>query len=286
MCIGIPMQVQRVEPGHALCAGRGEMRRVRTALVGEVAIGEWLLVFIDSAQERIGADRAREIDAALDLLQAVMNGNVDTDATGSVPLVEAAFDLPSRMSTDQLRALSGNTESTPSMITIDTPAADAADLIKLPVQAPKPVETSPLVERLASQHGAIWLDAQSIQPWAALGGDRVVLFAGDPVRFPEGQDVAVVLPELQRSFQGRFAIGIVPRELEEAVARRYGVQRWPSLLFLRDGGYVTLLAGMHDWDDYVREVGRALALPITRAPTIGIPVVSASSASSSDSSCH
>lgn len=114
MCIGIPMQVQRVEPGHAVCAGRGEMRRVRTALVGDVAIGEWLLVFIDSAQERLEADRAREIDATLDLLQAVMNGTADDDAAGRASPTAAAFELPSRMSADQLRALSGQaTESTP-----------------------------------------------------------------------------------------------------------------------------------------------------------------------------
>ena len=74
MCIGIPMQVARIEPGHAVCAGRGETRRVRTALVGEVALGEWLLVFIDSAQERLDPDRAQEITATLALLQDAMNG--------------------------------------------------------------------------------------------------------------------------------------------------------------------------------------------------------------------
>jgi len=159
----------------------------------------------------------------------------------------------------------------------------ADEPIKLPVQAPRPIEASPLVERLVNAHGAAWLDAENIQAWSALGGDRVVLFAGDPVRFPEGQDVAVVLPELQRSFPGRFAIGAVLRHLEDAVARRYGVQRWPSLLFLRDGQYVATLAGMLDWDVYLAEVARCLALPVSRAPTIGIPVVSAGAA---DSSCH
>ena len=103
MCIGIPMQVLATEPGHAHCVGRGETRRVRTALVGGVAPGEWLLVFIDSAQERIEATRAAEVNATLDLLQAAMSGDLvppDQDAP-------VAFDLPSRLSTAQLRALSG-----------------------------------------------------------------------------------------------------------------------------------------------------------------------------------
>jgi len=111
MCIGIPMQVARIEPGHAVCAGRGETRRVRTALVGEVALGEWLLVFIDSAQERLDPDRAQEITATLALLQDAMNG---------LPAMAAdtAFELPSSWTASQLRALAGTpvphaTESTP-----------------------------------------------------------------------------------------------------------------------------------------------------------------------------
>ncbi|WP_372656635.1 hydrogenase [Hydrogenophaga sp.] len=157
-------------------------------------------------------------------------------------------------------------------------------LVKLPVQPPKAVpQDSPLVQRLVTEFGATWVDEQSIQDWAALGGDRVVLFAGDAVRFPEGQDVAVVLPELRGAASRRFEIAVVPRQKEEALARRYGSNRWPTLLFLRDGQYVTTLSGMHDWDIYVREVERALALPVSRAPTIGIPVVSATVG---DAGCH
>jgi len=163
-------------------------------------------------------------------------------------------------------------------------AEDNSALVKLPVQPPRPVpETSPLIERLVSAHGATWVDENTIEAWAAEGGDRVVLFAGDAVQFPEGQDVAVVLPELQRCFPGRFKIAVVPRQIEQALARRYGSQRWPTLMFLRDGHYVTTLCGMHDWDEYVAEMAKALAMPISRAPTIGIPVVSATASSSS---CH
>ena len=109
MCIGIPMQVSRIEPGHALCSGRGETRRVRTALVGDVAPGEWLLVFIDSAQERLEPQRATEINATLDMLQSAMNGATQETA-------DAAFDLPSRWTTAQLRALSG----APSILTLES----------------------------------------------------------------------------------------------------------------------------------------------------------------------
>ena len=159
-------------------------------------------------------------------------------------------------------------------------------LVKLPVQPPKAeVGTSVLIEGLVTHHGATWVDETNIAAWAAEGGDRVVLFAGDPVQFPQGLDVAVVLPELQRSFLGRFQVGVVQRDKETALALRYGSQRWPTLMFMRDGHYVTTLSGMHDWDDFLREMQQALDMPLSRAPTIGIPVVSAAGAASA-SSCH
>lgn len=169
---------------------------------------------------------------------------------------------------------------------MNTETSGSETLVKLPVQPPRAAPPdSPLVQRLVADFGAAWVDETTVQDWAALGGDRVVLLAGDAVRFPEGQDVAVVLPELCSAASRHFEIAVVPRDREEALARRYGSNRWPTLLFLRDGRYVTSLPGMHDWDEYVNEVERALAMPVSRAPTIGIPVVSAN-ATSSDSSCH
>ena len=159
-------------------------------------------------------------------------------------------------------------------------------IVKLNVLAPKPrPATSPLITRLADSFGARWVDADSVAAWAAEGGDRVVLLAGEPVQFPEGLDVAVVLPELQRCVAQRFEIAVVERDKEDAVARRYGSQRWPTLLFLRDGDYVTTLSGMHDWDVFIERVTAALAAPKSRAPTIGIPLVNAAT-SASTSGCH
>lgn len=104
MCVGIPMQVLSITPGHALCFGRHQERRVRTALVGDVASGDWLLIFLDSAQERISAQRAQEIDATLDLLDAALQGQPIHPASDPN---DVGFELPSRMSREQLLALSG-----------------------------------------------------------------------------------------------------------------------------------------------------------------------------------
>lgn len=102
MCMGIPMQVISVSPGHALVSGRGEVKQVETALVGEPAPGDWLLVFLDSARERISAERAAEVDATLDLVADAMLGLDLSDPAG-----DPGFLLPSAMSAAQLAALTG-----------------------------------------------------------------------------------------------------------------------------------------------------------------------------------
>ncbi len=141
----------------------------------------------------------------------------------------------------------------------------------------------PVMQRLIDQFGATRIEADTLATFLDRPGTSVLLLAGDPVQFPEGLDVAVVLPELRSALAADFAIGVVAPDSQDAVARRYGSQRWPSLVFLRDGQYVTTLAGMHDWTDYLKLVEAALAMPVSRAPTIGIPVVSASASSTS---CH
>lgn len=130
-----------------------------------------------------------------------------------------------------------------------------------------------LIARLVERHGAQWAGAPDAAALAA-PGDCALLIAGDPVRFPEGLDVAVVLPELQRAFGARFRIAVAEPGAEDSLAARYGAQRRPALVFLRDGGYVATVSGMLDWDEYLRQVGAALALPVSRAPGVGIPVVS------------
>lgn len=133
----------------------------------------------------------------------------------------------------------------------------------------------PLVQRLIDANGATVVDPTTLDDWMARPGEHVLLFGGDPVRFPEALDVAVVLPELRTAFAERFDIGVIPRDHEDALARRFGVQRWPSLVLLRSGGYLATVSGMQDWTDYLAAIRDALEREVTRAPTVGIPVVAA-----------
>ncbi len=100
MCMGLPMQVQDAGDAWADVVRQGQLRRVRTALVGPLSAGDWVLVHIDSAIERLSPERAAEVDAALALVNAVMSGeapNTDNDP----------FSLPSAMSAADLARLTG-----------------------------------------------------------------------------------------------------------------------------------------------------------------------------------
>jgi hydrogenase-1 operon protein HyaE len=148
------------------------------------------------------------------------------------------------------------------------------------------VEAHPLLAQLVARHGQ-WVDAETIASWRdQQQGDHVLLFAGDPVRFPEALDVAVVLPELQKASKSSgkpFSIAVAVPFGAEALALKFGSNRWPTLMFFRDGQYVTTLSGMHDWSDYLNLLAQALAMPVGRAPTVGIPVVSATAG---NTTCH
>lgn len=100
MCIGIPMKVAEPMGLTARVSGRNGSELVDLRLVGEVERGQWLLVFQGAARERLDAQRAAEIDAALDLLQAGLAGEHDVARPA-----DPGFALPSAMSAEELAAL-------------------------------------------------------------------------------------------------------------------------------------------------------------------------------------
>lgn len=131
------------------------------------------------------------------------------------------------------------------------------------------------IERLSVQHGFVRIDAGGIDGFAHAPGDSLVLMTHDPVRVPETLDVVVVLPEVLKAFPARFRCAVLDPEQSQIAKTRFGITRWPALLFQRDGHYVGAIEGMRDWSDFVAEVGVMLDKPTGRAPSIGIAVASA-----------
>ena len=147
--------------------------------------------------------------------------------------------------------------------------------------APLPVtpEVSPLVTRLVEQFAAQWIDLDNLDAWLAQPGDALLLLCGDPVRYPESLDVAVILPELCKALVAQHGchlrLGVGRRAAEEALAERFALRRWPSIIWLRDGGYVTQIGV----DDAAGAASGASAPEGASAPLSPLPAPSASAAS-------
>ncbi|MBU0622611.1 MAG: HypC/HybG/HupF family hydrogenase formation chaperone [Gammaproteobacteria bacterium] len=80
MCLGIPMQVVEVEGPFAWCEGRGRRERLNTILLEHVSPGDWVYAVLGQAREIMTAERAAEIDLALDGVAAAMRGETNLAA--------------------------------------------------------------------------------------------------------------------------------------------------------------------------------------------------------------
>jgi hydrogenase-1 operon protein HyaE len=109
-----------------------------------------------------------------------------------------------------------------------------------------------------SRHGLPTVDVATIDHFLTstetAGALPVLLFAGDPLRWPEATDVAVVLPELIEAFQGRLQGAVIAAEAELALAPRFNVQVYPSLVLWRGGKVLDVIPKIKDWSVYIARI--------------------------------
>lgn len=97
MCIGIPMQVVSCKGLQAVCEADGEQQTVDLSLVGELALGSWVLVFLGTAREHLSVRQAKETAEAVNALRSVMRGEaVDLDRVFA-DLVQREPQLPAHL---------------------------------------------------------------------------------------------------------------------------------------------------------------------------------------------
>lgn len=129
---------------------------------------------------------------------------------------------------------------------------------------------SVLLEQLQSKHGLPLLDAENFEQFI-FGHDTVLLFfSNDPVMFPESHDVAVILPELLKAFNGRLQAAVIAKPIERELQARYRFTSWPSLVFLRSGGYLGVISGIKDWQAYLTEISQVLAAEVSEPPSFDL----------------
>ncbi len=80
MCLGIPMQVVKVDGVFAWCEGRGRRERINILLLGETSPGDWVYAVHGQAREKLAEQQATEINLALDGVAAALQGETNLDA--------------------------------------------------------------------------------------------------------------------------------------------------------------------------------------------------------------
>jgi hydrogenase-1 operon protein HyaE len=130
----------------------------------------------------------------------------------------------------------------------------------------------PLIERLFAEYGFAEVTIDGFEAFVGQPGHALVFFSEDPVRFRETLDLAVILPELHRAFDGCFRAGVLLPQASKKIHPRFGFRRWPAFVMLRDGQYLGAIDGIRNWDEYVGEIQRLLASEPVRPPAIGVAV--------------
>lgn len=124
---------------------------------------------------------------------------------------------------------------------------------------------SPLIDRLVDELRYPRLDTSNMDAILAAEGERVLFLTGDPAKNLETNDVAVILPELQRAFAGRLNPVVVDRSVEQSLRERFDIWPVPSLIFLKDGEMRGAIAKVRDWSDYLSEIAAILDRPAPHA---------------------
>lgn len=111
---------------------------------------------------------------------------------------------------------------------------------------------STALERLVSTRGTR-LSAENVEAFLATPGPALVVFPGDPRLRAEAIDAAVVAQELVKRTPD-IPIGVVDGETNRELQQRFGVSVFPSLVFVRDGRKVSMVAKLQDWAVYAQAV--------------------------------
>lgn len=79
MCIGVPMRVVEPVGSFAWCEGEGERERLDMILIGQQAVGTWVLGFHGTARQVLSATEAAQARAGRLALAAVLAGDSCVD---------------------------------------------------------------------------------------------------------------------------------------------------------------------------------------------------------------
>lgn len=117
----------------------------------------------------------------------------------------------------------------------------------------------PLIERLTSELGYLSVTPDNHQSIVQNNPNLVLFFHGNPKLYPESLDVAVILPELVKQFDGQFVPAVVAEEHDSFFKQRYSFTAWPSLVFVKNGLMIGAISKVQDWVVYIEQIQTLLS---------------------------
>jgi hydrogenase-1 operon protein HyaE len=131
---------------------------------------------------------------------------------------------------------------------------------------------SVLVQNMIEQYDYPVLTEETLGEFLESSEGVVLFFTEDAKKFPETNDVAMILPELVGAFNGRFSAAVIAMPDQRKLQMHYGFREWPTLVFLRNGEYLGAISRVQDWNDYLEKISQILASEPTKAPDFMLPV--------------
>ncbi|MDP2781862.1 hydrogenase-1 expression HyaE [Devosia sp.] len=130
---------------------------------------------------------------------------------------------------------------------------------------------SPLLQSIIEREGYPVVDHDDLDAVTVELPFAMLFVAGDALRVAESNDVAVVVPELDKAFAGAITPLIVSRDSERDIQRRYRFNAFPVLIFLRYGEYLGVIPRVQDWNDYIRDIPEILSREPSEPPAFQFP---------------
>ncbi len=130
---------------------------------------------------------------------------------------------------------------------------------------------SPLMQSIIERENLPVLSADTLDDFAREAGDMVLMVGGDWKRHVEVNDLAVILPEILKASNGHLVGAVLERDSERAIQTRFRFNRYPVLIFLRNGRYLGRIQKVLDWQDYIIEINAILASEPSDPPAYEFP---------------
>jgi hydrogenase-1 operon protein HyaE len=130
---------------------------------------------------------------------------------------------------------------------------------------------TPLLASIIDRHGYRVVTDADLDAAARPHHHVMLLLAGDADRLAESNDLAVIVPELERALNGRITVLVAARDSERALQRRFRFAAFPALVFLRGGEYLGAISRVRDWADYRRDIPEILARAPSDPPPFKLP---------------